>query len=102
MLFLSRPSEPVSIGIGSSKYSSLASASGRGWIVNEQDEFTCDAGTRNFAGRVKITDTKSMFFWFFESRDKTSKRPVTIWLNGCELSFGIVWQGWALRDQQWQ
>ncbi|OGM47809.1 hypothetical protein ABOM_003344 [Aspergillus bombycis] len=82
MLIPSRPGHQVPIRIESSSYSSLASASGPGWMVHEQDEHTCDAGSRNFAGRVNISDTKSMFFWFFESRQRPNERPVTVWLNG--------------------
>lgn len=36
-----------------------------GWMVQEQDSRVCDAGSRQFTGRVNVTDDKSMFFCTF-------------------------------------
>jgi hypothetical protein len=60
---------PGQVPIHPYKYGTLASASGPGWIVREQDKYTCDAGSRHFAGRINITDTKSIFFCKYLSRE---------------------------------
>ncbi|ETS76921.1 hypothetical protein PFICI_10795 [Pestalotiopsis fici W106-1] len=59
-----------------------ASATGDNWSVREQYDSTCVAGSRHFAGQINVTDDKSMFFWFVESRESPNDRPVVIWLSG--------------------
>ncbi|KAH7136266.1 Alpha/Beta hydrolase protein [Dactylonectria macrodidyma] len=64
-------------------FQTAASAEGDNWSVKEQDDSVCAAGSRHFAGRINVTDDKSMFFWFFESRNEEPRNdPVVIWLNG--------------------
>ncbi|KAH7063615.1 Alpha/Beta hydrolase protein [Macrophomina phaseolina] len=55
----------------------------REWAIYEQDNRTCDAGSRTFAGTVNVIAGKSLFFWFVESRQNPGDRPVLVWLNGC-------------------
>jgi carboxypeptidase C (cathepsin A) len=72
-------------------------ASGDKWSIKEQDDRVCKTDTRQFSGRVQITDDKNLFFCmllsaseysrlisigFFESRKDPENRPVVIWLNG--------------------
>lgn len=35
---------------------------GDGWTAQEQDQSVCDAGSRQFTGRVNATEGKSIFF----------------------------------------
>lgn len=37
-------------------------AAGDGWTAQEQDGRVCDAGSRQFTGRVNVTEGKSIFF----------------------------------------
>lgn len=45
-----------------------------GWMVQEQDSRVCDAGSRQFTGRVNVTDDKSMFFCTFFMMYKLENR----------------------------
>ncbi|KAL5721505.1 Serine carboxypeptidase-like 35 [Ranunculus cassubicifolius] len=39
---------------------------------------------KHYAGYVKLrqTDEKALFYWFFEAQDKVAERPLVLWLNG--------------------
>ncbi|CAJ2507563.1 Uu.00g087490.m01.CDS01 [Anthostomella pinea] len=56
--------------------------SSRQYIVREQNETVCDAGSRQWTGWIHVTEEKSLFYWFFESRSNPLNDPVMIWLNG--------------------
>ena len=40
----------------------LAEAEGDGWWVKEQSDSVCKAGSRHFAGKINVTEAKSIFF----------------------------------------
>ncbi|RSL82835.1 hypothetical protein CEP52_016863 [Fusarium oligoseptatum] len=59
------------------------------FTVKQQSANLCDAGSRQWTGTVNVTDEKSMFFWYFESRHQPEKRPGY-----------LVAQRWPWRDRQ--
>ncbi|KAH7027383.1 Alpha/Beta hydrolase protein [Microdochium trichocladiopsis] len=73
--FLPRQQKPLS------KPSTAYATPGR-FTVSEQTEDICNAGGRQWTGWVDVSPEKSLFFWFFESRDDPANDPVTVWLNG--------------------
>ncbi|KAI1374715.1 alpha/beta-hydrolase [Hypoxylon crocopeplum] len=55
---------------------------GSKYSVREQTKDICDAGSRQWTGWAHVSDEKSLFFWFFESRNDPLNDPVMIWMNG--------------------
>ncbi|KAF5182262.1 Serine carboxypeptidase-like [Thalictrum thalictroides] len=43
-----------------------------------------DVTFRHYAGYIKLrqTDEKALFYWFFEAQNKVAERPLVLWLNG--------------------
>ncbi|URD96405.1 Serine carboxypeptidase [Musa troglodytarum] len=37
---------------------------------------------RHYAGYVRISDDKALFYWFFEAKRKPEEKPLILWLNG--------------------
>ncbi|EKJ69548.1 hypothetical protein FPSE_10259 [Fusarium pseudograminearum CS3096] len=52
------------------------------FTVREQSSDLCDAGSRQWTGTVNVTADKSMFFWYFESRNKPQTDPLLLWMSG--------------------
>ncbi|EGU86159.1 hypothetical protein FOQG_14759 [Fusarium oxysporum f. sp. raphani 54005] len=52
------------------------------FTVREQSFELCDAGARQFTGTVNVTEDKSMFFWYFESRSNPETDPLLLWMSG--------------------
>ncbi|CAG7564369.1 unnamed protein product [Fusarium equiseti] len=52
------------------------------FTLREQSSDLCDAGSRQWTGTVNVTADKSMFFWYFESRDKPESDPLLLWMSG--------------------
>ncbi|CAG8646957.1 29304_t:CDS:10 [Gigaspora margarita] len=42
----------------------------------------CDKPVQQYSGYVDVNNTKHLFFWFFESRNKPQEDPVVLWLTG--------------------
>ncbi|KAL3297172.1 PRC1-carboxypeptidase y serine-type protease [Colletotrichum asianum] len=42
----------------------------------------CDAGSQYWTGVVNVTDHKSIFFWYFESRHDPENAPLILWMSG--------------------
>ncbi|KAJ2643771.1 hypothetical protein GGF44_001002 [Coemansia sp. RSA 1694] len=45
----------------------------------------CDPGVRQYSGYIDVAADKSLFYWFFESRNPQpvrAKTPLVLWLNG--------------------
>ncbi|KAH9897374.1 alpha/beta-hydrolase [Xylariomycetidae sp. FL2044] len=53
-----------------------------GYAVREQHENICAAGSRQYTGWIDVSEEKSLFFWFFESRNDPLNDPVILWING--------------------
>ncbi|KAF3923560.1 hypothetical protein ABW20_dc0105045 [Dactylellina cionopaga] len=54
----------------------------KGIRVQAVDERVCKSGSRQLTGHVNVTQHKSLFFWFHESRRDPKNDPLIIWLNG--------------------
>ncbi|KAK6501311.1 hypothetical protein TWF481_009152 [Arthrobotrys musiformis] len=50
--------------------------------IHPADERLCKSGSRQLTGHVNVTQHKSLFFWFHESRRDPKNDPLIIWLNG--------------------
>ncbi|UPK93469.1 hypothetical protein LCI18_004404 [Fusarium solani-melongenae] len=50
--------------------------------LRQQSEVLCDAGSRQWTGTVDVGPGKSMFFWYFESRNNPETDPVVLWMSG--------------------
>jgi len=58
-------------------------------------EGLCDPTVRQYSGYLDISETKHLFFWFFESRDRPESDPLVLWLNGgpgCSSSTGLLFE----------
>lgn len=58
----------------------------------KQTDGWCDPDVRSWTGYLDVTDDKSLFFYFFESRNKPKEDPVLMWINGgpgCSSSMGL-------------
>ena len=54
-----------------------------GFNFTRQQHTTCATyGESQWTGTIDVSDTRRLFFWFFESRNKPEKDPIVIWLNG--------------------
>ncbi|CAL9157016.1 unnamed protein product [Musa hybrid cultivar] len=70
--------------------SSFAMDTARGFEPNSQreaDRVTALPGQpevefRHYAGYVRISDDKALFYWFFEATRKPEEKPLILWLNG--------------------
>ncbi|OAA36118.1 carboxypeptidase Y [Beauveria brongniartii RCEF 3172] len=60
----------------------LDNSAHRNWSLHRADDAICNAGSTHFTGQVNVAHGKTLFFWFFESRDKPENKPIVIWLNG--------------------
>ncbi|KAJ6263011.1 hypothetical protein Dda_1569 [Drechslerella dactyloides] len=50
--------------------------------IHPVDERVCKSGSRQLTGHVNVTQHKSLFWWFHESRRDPKNDPLIIWLNG--------------------
>ncbi|KAI9147040.1 Carboxypeptidase Y [Paramyrothecium foliicola] len=50
--------------------------------MREQNSELCDAGSRQWTGSIEVGEGKSMFFWYFESRNDPDNAPVLLWMSG--------------------
>ncbi|KAF5712492.1 carboxypeptidase Y [Fusarium mundagurra] len=57
--------------------------------VTQQNPDICDAGSRQWTGTVTVTEEKSMFFWYFESRNQPEDAPVILWMSGQPIGVGF-------------
>ncbi|CAG9990808.1 unnamed protein product [Clonostachys byssicola] len=48
----------------------------------QQSPELCDAGSQHWTGTVNVSSEKSMFFWYYESRDSPETDPVLLWMSG--------------------
>jgi hypothetical protein len=48
----------------------------------------CDPSVKMISGYLDVSETKHLFFWFFESRDKPKEDPLLLWSVGGRGSFG--------------
>lgn len=59
-----------------------SSAGGHPWTIRSQNASLCDAGSKQWTGTVKVSADRTLFFWFFESRNDAQTDPVVLWING--------------------
>lgn len=63
--------------------------------LSTSDKQLCDPNVKQHSGYLDISDTKHLFFWFFESRSKPKDDPLVLWLNGgpgCSSSTGLLFE----------
>ncbi|KAF4452568.1 Carboxypeptidase Y like protein A [Fusarium austroafricanum] len=52
------------------------------FTVRQQPHDLCDTDSRQWTGTVNVTADKSMFFWYFESRNNPKTDPLLLWMSG--------------------
>jgi len=49
--------------------------------IKQQNDSLCDAHSAQYTGWLDIR-SHHLFFWYFESQNKPSSDPLTLWMNG--------------------
>ncbi|RPD64649.1 alpha/beta-hydrolase [Lentinus tigrinus ALCF2SS1-6] len=55
----------------------------------------CDPTVKQYSGYLDISDTRHLFFWFFEARQNPESAPLMMWLNGgpgCSSTTGMLFE----------
>lgn len=64
-------------------------------INTESNSTACDPGVKQYSGYFDISNTKHLWFVFFEARNNPDKAPLSLWLNGgpgCSSSTGLLFE----------
>ncbi|KAK0533881.1 hypothetical protein OC835_002864 [Tilletia horrida] len=54
----------------------------QGTVPDSANDSFCDPTVNSWSGYIDLIDGKSLFFYFFESRDNPAKDPLVAWTNG--------------------
>ncbi|RDW75873.1 hypothetical protein BP5796_06694 [Coleophoma crateriformis] len=81
-LVMSSPIKQSPLGNIDSDYNVLAESTKKAYTIVEQDEDICRAGTKQYTGMIDVSESNSLFYWFFESRNDPENDPVVVWING--------------------
>ncbi|KAI8724541.1 hypothetical protein NCS52_00023400 [Fusarium sp. LHS14.1] len=52
------------------------------FIKVQQNDHLCDARSRQWTGKVPVTNGNSLFYWYFESQRYQERAPTILYLTG--------------------
>ena len=81
-LFNALPARDAQIGLNFEKATTDRWMTGY-FTKHQQDNTTCPTyGESQWTGTVTVRNDRSLFYWYFDSRDDPENDPLIVWLNG--------------------